>query len=258
MNCSINNKQTYLKSALKQQIDADMQVGVALSADPTNANLPDLVLRTTTINSLWFGQTCRICKDKFREDDLVRLCPSCNEPFHDDNQYSLACWQKNFAAGAICKEGTFDDRFSQNGRGLKRCEFSLTYPSAADRHLTFSQEEKHLQEEKHSHGSPAVLLVRQFVAGIEMMWRPFGEMQSIKIPTGSLLVGRKCPWCRFSVRVGDWVVACPCESNCGTYFHQDIFHHLTCWNGWNGVEGNDFCPNTGAEYPASAKKKKEG
>ncbi|HEY4389505.1 MAG TPA: hypothetical protein VGN34_34120, partial [Ktedonobacteraceae bacterium] len=70
---------------------------------------------------------------------------------------------------------------------------------------------------------------------------------------GSPAERHKCPWCRFRVRVGDWVVACPCQSNCGTYFHQDVFRHLTCWNEWNGVTGHNFCPTTGASYPEVAK-----
>lgn len=31
--------------------------------------------------------------------------------------------------------------------------------------------------------------------------------------------------------------------------HQDVFRHLTCWNGWNGVAGKHYCPNTGIAYP---------
>src|SRR5215472_15840546 len=127
----INDKQTYPKSFLKQQIDAEVELGIALSADPVNANLPDLAVRITTINSPWFARTCRICKDKFREGDQVRLCPNCSEAFHDDNQYSLHCWQKKFAGGAICKEGG-PDRFNESGSGLLRCEFSYTSPAVIE------------------------------------------------------------------------------------------------------------------------------
>jgi hypothetical protein len=245
MNRSINDKQIYTKSALKQQIAAEVELGITLSADPLNANLPDLAIRVTTISSPWFARTCQICKDKFREGDQVRLCPNCGETFHDDNQYSLHCWQKKFAGGAICKEGG-PDRFSEIGSDLPRCDFSSSSPAGVEILYPSS-------ENASSYGSPAALLVKQFVKGIETTWRPFGEQQSIKVVKGSSAVGHKCPWCRFRVRIGDWVVACPCQSNCGTYFHQDVFRHLTCWNEWNGVEGNNFCPNTGALYPEVAK-----
>ncbi|HEX3641172.1 MAG TPA: hypothetical protein VHV10_07770 [Ktedonobacteraceae bacterium] len=56
MNRSTNDKQTYPKSALKQQIGAEVELGIALSADPVNANLPDLAIRITTINSPWFAR----------------------------------------------------------------------------------------------------------------------------------------------------------------------------------------------------------
>src|SRR5215472_9956684 len=124
-----NDKQTSPKSALKQQISAEVELGMALSADPVNANLPDLAIRITTINSPWFARTCQICRDKFREGDQVRLCSNCGEAFHDDNQYGLDCWQKKFASGAICKEGG-PDRFNESGRSLPRCEFSC--PSLLD------------------------------------------------------------------------------------------------------------------------------
>lgn len=245
----MNDKQTYPKSALKQQIEAEVELGIALSADPTNANLPDLALRITTVNSPWFGHTCPMCKDKFRDGDQVRLCPNCGDAFHDDNQYDLHCWQKKFAHGAICKEGG-PDRFNENGSDLPRCEFS--YPSPTDVETSIPSPEKAL-ENAPSYSSPAALLVKQFVRGIETTWRPFGEQQSIKVVKGSRALGHWCPWCRNRVRVGDWVVACPCGSNCGTYFHQDVFRHLTCWNVWNGVEGKDYCPTTGAPYPESEK-----
>src|SRR5579859_2170972 len=201
MNRSSNDKQSYPKSALKQQISAEVELGIALSADPANANLPDLAIRVTTINSPWFARTCRICKDKFREGDQVRLCPDCGEAFHDDNQYSLHCWQKKFAGGAICKEGG-PDRFNEGGSGLPRCEFSGASPADLEALTTTS-------ERASSHSSPAALLVKQFVKGIETTWRPFGERESVKVVRGSPAVGHKCPWCRFRVRIGDWVVACP-------------------------------------------------
>jgi hypothetical protein len=42
------------------------------------------------------------------------------------------------------------------------------------------------------------------------------------------------------------VVRCPC-GQCDTYFHDDVFRHLTCWDEWNGSRGHDYCPTTGAK-----------
>lgn len=258
MSRSIGEKPTHSTSTLKGLIGVEMQKGITLSADPLNANLPDLSPRMTTIHSAWFGQICRVCKDKFREGDQVLLCPKCSEPFHNDSRYNLNCWQKKFSTGAKCKEGAVDDRFDQGGSDVERCDFSLSsaYSAASNILPSAPVAMDGLVEMKPLQRSPDALLVKQFVGGIETMWRPFGELENIKITSEMALAGRKCPWCRFYIRVGDWVVQCPCQSNCGTFFHQDIFHHLTCWNGWNGVEGNDFCPNTGVEYPESVKNKK--
>lgn len=225
-------------SILEKQLRAEIDLGVAMAADPANANLPDLALRVTSVNSPWFTRTCRVCHHKFREGDQVRICPQCGQAYHDDNQYGLHCWQKKFAAGHVCKEGGID-RFS--GQQMRRCDFtwSGTLPdevSSTEAVATIDSTPPDLDE----------ALVNQFVTGVEKVWRPFGEQPVIKVKPGSALVGRICPWCRFQVRASDWVVACPC--GCGTYFHQDVFRHLTCWNEWNGVEGNDFCPTTGRSY----------
>jgi hypothetical protein len=217
-----------LRSNLEQHIHAELELGIKMAGDPANTSLPELALRVTSINSVWFTQMCRVCKDKFREGDYVRVCPTCSEPYHDDQQYDLYCWQKHFAAGAMCKGCSSAWPVSPSG------EASLSHHSLHD-----------LVQTPHTHR-----LVNQFVVGVETVWRPFGQQPSRKVPHGSPLIGRKCPWCRFRVRAGDWVVECPCQSNCGVYFHQDIFRRLTCWNEWNGVDGNQFCPETGARYPA--------
>jgi len=241
MNSSSTQVLNQPDSVLKQQLRTELESGIALSADPVNAGLPELAIRVTTVNSPWFARTCRICGDKFREGDQVRLCPRCGESYHDDNQYNLYCWQKKFADGGVCKAGNADDRFSEQ---LEQCDFTWSQPLPDEAAAAGSADEAHLP-----HAAPPAQLVNQFVGGVEAVWRPFGEQQSYKVLPGSPEAGRKCPWCRFSIRAGDWVVACPCESDCGTYFHQDVFRHLTCWNEWNGIEGNNYCPNTGAPYP---------
>ncbi len=228
----------YPESALKQYIRDEMNLGIAMAADPDNADLPELTIRTTTINSPWYTRTCQICKHKFREGDQVRLCPRCAEAYHDDNQYGLHCWQKKFEAGEICTPGGID-RFTE--QEIPGCDFTWSGPlpdeTAADGPAV---------EIASPRSSPPVSLVTQFVTGLEKVWSPFGQQHPEKVETGSTIVGRSCPWCRFLVRAGDWVVACPC--GCGAFFHQDVFRHLTCWNEWNGVEGNDYCPITGRSY----------
>jgi hypothetical protein len=215
---------------------------MAMAVDPANANLPDLAIRTTTINSPWYARTCRVCRDKFREGDRVRLCPRCGEPYHDDRQYDLHCWQEHFVGGRKCTEGG-PDRFNESGREIPSCDYVGDGQLPDDPAVAASS---HTDIEPRT--PPAAAMVTQFVTGLETVWHPFGKQQTIKVAPRSSLVGRNCPWCRFRVRAGDWVVECPCGTDCGTYFHQDVFRHLTCWNEWNGVAGNDYCPTTGAVY----------
>ena len=47
---------------------------------------------------------------------------------------------------------------------------------------------------------------------------------------------------------GAHVVKCPC-GRCETYFHDDIYRRLECWNQWNGSQGLFYCPTTGARIP---------
>jgi hypothetical protein len=209
-----------------------MDAGLKMAADPANANLPELALRITTLHSAWYMDTCRVCRNKFREGDRVRLCPRCGRPHHDDAQFNLSCWQDHYGDGGICTEGRID-RF--HGHEIEACSYRWNgrLPDAP-------------QSDETPEIMPAPAAVNQFVAGLRDVWRPFGDKQIYKVRPGDAMVGRNCPWCRLRIRAGDWVVSCPC--GCGTYFHEDIFRHLTCWNEWNGVEGNDYCPNTARSY----------
>ncbi len=232
------------KSAHYQQINAEIKYGIDMAADPVNANLAELAHRTTTINSPWFARTCRVCNDNFREGDLVRLCPDCSEPYHDDGQFGLDCWKQKFAGGAICRESE-DERFIKAVQESRRCQFSWSQPLPNDRasQVPF--------EKAQQHTVPPFLLVSQFVEGVESVWRPHGEQELIRVMPGSPLMKRQCPWCPFRIRVGDWVTRCPCPLHCGTYFHQDVSRHLTCWNEWNGIMGRNYCPTTGERYTAA-------
>ena len=226
------------------RLNAELAAGEAASVDPLNANLPPLARRITTLRSPWFARYCKVCGDKLREGDRVRLCPDCGEPYHDDPRFGLFCWQRQFSTGCTCNPGG-EDRFSDNPEPAPPCGFPLqldpqgtlalreTFAGAAAAPISSSDR-----------------LSSQFIAGLESVWRPFGGRRSIQVQVGSPYVGLNCPWCRFKVRIGDWVVPCPCTGTwCGTVFHQDVFRHLTCWNEWNGVAGKHYCPNTGTAYP---------
>ncbi len=234
------NRDDLIKKVLREQF----QNGRGMAEDPLNANLPALALRVTTIHSPWFTETCKVCKQKFREGDQVRLCPRCGRPFHDDLQYDLHCWHNYFAKGCVCTPGG-PDRYSDDEIEIERCEYRFT-GELPDEHLCGKKKTDSVVT---SRCSPSAELVKRFVGGLERMWPPVGGQSSEKVPLKAPIIGRNCPWCRFKVRAGDWVVACPC--GCGTYFHQDVFRHLTCWNEWNGVEGNKYCPITGRDYEPS-------
>ena len=226
------------ESTLTQVMRREIEQGLRLAADPRNADLVPLAIRVTTIYSPWFSALCKVCKHKFREGDRVRLCPRCDTPYHDDDEYHLRCWQNHFQGGHACTEGG-EDRFSE--RPIPACGYRW------DGHLP--DEPNSGSSQTGRHGSPLPALVEPFVAGLETICRPFGGLRPVQVAPGSALVGRRCPWCRFDIRAGDWVVPCPC--GCGTIFHQDVFRHFTCWNEWSGVQGKDYCPTTGRSYRES-------
>lgn len=222
---------------MREELRVELETGIALAADPENAYLPDLAARVTTSRSRWFARGCRECKLKFREGDQVRLCPQCATPYHDDPQYGLRCWTAHFVEDRICTQGG-KSRFS--GRETPRCDY-VWHGRFPDTPTGRSSAEPPARPP--SLGSS---LVSAFIDGLEGSWRPFGDEEVAQVEPGSDLVGRNCPWCRFRLRAGDAVVACPC--GCGAWFHQDVVRHMTCWNEWNGVEGNDYCPITGRSY----------
>lgn len=221
-------RETPLKACLRREIDA----GLAASRDPNNAGLPDLMPRTTTMYSPWYTRTCPECKHKFREGDRVRLCPVCEQAYHDDNQYNLHCWQRHFANGQICTETRLDPITDVHRPGC-------TYRWSGE-----LPEEAHHKDAAHHPSRRIGPMTTQFLRGLENVWTPFGEEAVFEVPEGAVIVGHKCPWCRFQVRAGDRVVKCPC-GKCNTYFHDDIFRHLTCWDEWNGSRGHDYCPTSG-------------
>lgn len=218
------------ETALKAQLRAQFELGKRAAQDPANAELPELYLRTTTIYSPWFTLTCPECQHTFREGDKVRLCPECGQAYHDDAHYGLHCWQQHFAGGRVCKRGGYDFFSEMDQPG---CAFTW------DGELPDAPTAQNAAQAR----NPAV--TAQFQAGLRREWTAFGNAKVIEVETGSHLVGRKCPWCKFDIRAGDRVVKCPC-GKCNTYFHDDLYRHLTCWNAWSGARGNDYCPTTSA------------
>jgi hypothetical protein len=171
----------------------------------------------------------------------VRLCPGvegkpCGQAYHDDGHYDLRCWPEHFKGGQVCKKGGFD-RFA--GRDVAGCSFTWS-GTPADHDGATGQADSASQRND--------VLIRHFESGLMSVWRAFGERDVLLAKPGDSFIGHNCPWCRFQIRVGDHVVKCPC-GKCETYFHDDIYRHLECWNQWNGSQGLFFCPTTGARIP---------
>ncbi|MCP4405247.1 MAG: hypothetical protein GY801_49100 [bacterium] len=227
------SKQTRSETPLGAGIRQELLLGMDISRDPDNAGLPDLFARITTMYSPWFNRTCPECKLKFREDDRVRLCPACGQAYHDDVQYELHCWMKHFRDENVCKEARYD-QISENYQQGCGYQWLGTFP-----------DQQNQAGQNESKSRRIALVTTQFLRGLEKIWTPFGEEYVYEVSPGDPIIGHRCPWCRFGIRAGDRVVKCPC-GNCQTYFHDDIFRHLTCWNDWNGAAGHDHCPTTGA------------
>ena len=233
----LNAPKTNLSSHPKtvyEKLKEELMAGVEASKDPINAGLPKHFPRITTIYSPWYTRTCPVCGLKFRENDRVRLCPKCDRAYHDDDQFNLHCWHTHFANGNECTTGGNSHFYNKDHPGC-----SYKWPDKADVHAP-SQQTDLISSVRIEQVST------QFLKGLQSTWHAFGNKDVIEVKATDKIIGFKCPWCRFSIRVGDRVVKCPC-GNCNTYFHNDIFRHLECWNDWNGTQGNDFCPTSGAK-----------
>lgn len=226
------NKKTVF-SPLREEIDQ----GISNSRDPENSNLPALAARITTMYSPWYTRTCPECKHKFREGDRVRLCPNCERAYHDDDQYHLHCWQQHFSGPEkACTKGGVDRFTRQMEPG---CDFNWQGH--------FPDELKNAAGENEITASRIPEVTSDFLKGVQTIWKPFGDEKVIEVAEDDYIVGHNCPWCRFKIRAGDRVVKCPC-GNCETYFHNDLYRHLECWNEWNCIEGKHYCPTTGERY----------
>lgn len=215
---------------LKARVREEVETGIEAARDPMNAGQPDLAVRVTTIYSQWYTRACPVCKNKFRDDDRVRLCPLCEQAYHDDDSFNLHCWQERFSKQGVCKLSRYDQILEIEDEG---CGYRWSG--------TFPQKVESGPRQPHR----VALVTAHFLQGLETIWKPYGEEAVFEVAEDSPIIGHHCPWCRFQVRARDRVVKCPC-GKCSTYFHNDVFRHLTCWNDWNGSRGNDYCPTTGA------------
>ncbi|MCW2247728.1 hypothetical protein M2352_003362 [Azospirillum fermentarium] len=218
---------------LSKILRVEVDHGIAATGDPRNANLPALALRVTTTHSEWYAGTCCHCHHMFREGDRVRVCPDCGSAYHDDERFGLQCWSAWFQGHRQCREERYDHF---NEETIPACTFRPSETSSADAG----------PETPRGPERPPAALTPQFMAGLQSIWKPFGDYDLVRVSPDSPIIGRKCPWCRFDIRPGDHVVAC--ARSCGVYFHQDVTLKRTCWNEWNGRHGKSHCPITGHSY----------
>ena len=206
------------KSSLERKIEAQFKKGFRVARDPHNSLLPDNALKQTTIYSDWYTKECTECKLVFREEDQVRVCPKCGDAYHEDLRYNLACWSDNVEDG-MCPCGDFE---------------------LLDEPLPQKPE-----EEEQGQSGVFAGVHEQFYEGLRSSWKDFGE-ESIRVQIaqdGDPVIGKRCPMCRFKIRPGDRYIQSPC--GCLTFFHNDLFRHLSCWNNWNGKDGKGHCPVSG-------------
>jgi hypothetical protein len=227
-------------ASFRVKLAQQLQAGNHDSKDPKNAGIPALAARTTTIYSPWCIRTCSHCGLDFREGDRVRLCPKCRRAYHDDPQLHLRCWPHHFRDGRVCRPPRRDPQTRRPDPNDPGCPYTW------DGHLPDAAEPVAERPADRPEG-----IIRAFLAGLEGSWTAFGDAEVILVQPDDHLVGLKCPWCRYLIRAGDRVVKCPC-GRCDTYFHEDVYHRLTCWSEWNGAQGHDFCPTTLAKIEKPA------
>ncbi len=222
-------KESRRKSGLERQIVRQLKKGMRIARDPINSLLPDLAIRQTTMYSDWYTEACAFCDLNFREEDRVRLCPKCGMAYHEDDRYQLNCWSDYFKENENqCSCGDFH----WDGKLLLEKEVSPEIIPGQDQEGIFDQ----------------------FTVGLKSGWKDFAS-ESVEVLVardGDSVIGKRCPMCRFKIRVGDRYVLSPC--GCKVFFHNDLFRHLTCWNNWSGKNGKGYCPLSGKKCSVQFKK----
>lgn len=211
------------RDAIKLLLRNEMQLGIKKAKDRKNNVLPDLALLKTTDESKWWGDSCPVCNDTFREHDLVRTCPKCKQAYHDDASFDLRCWNKHFTSGSNTCINC----------GVFKWDGSLP--------------EKEFFHQGTISAFPVMEV--QFFAGLGSTWKTFGDAKIHIVTAGDFRIGKTCLHCRQKIRLGDRLVKCPCSSKCLVHFHHDVLKNRTCWNEYHGKDGKNYCPESSKPYP---------
>lgn len=206
----------------------EIEIGKKNSRDPQNAILTDQALRVTTRDSYWNTTICVGCEFRFREEDLVRLCPHCDLPLHDDDRFGLNCWP---------------DYYESNNR-CPRCRNIVSKVK--------SKEDDKIKLNTKIDSIISEGVYNEFTAGVKQEWSAFGQWsENVKVQKvinkEDPAYGKNCPMCRSEIRLGDQYIASPC--GCGAYFHSDILRHLNCWNIRYSMNNKNYCVLHGLECP---------
>ena len=97
--------------------------------------------------------------------------------------------------------------------------------------------------------------ITDFVAGLERVWPPPGDVPMRRIMPGDSLLApplrlirrAACAVCGHTVRAFEQVILCPCqplEPLCALAIHRDPMRGLNCFDSWNPGEELQYCPAT--------------
>lgn len=243
-----NSSSKTSSSPMNRLLEEELQKGKEIARDPQNAFLPHGALRVTNHNSKWLNDTCHFCNFKFRKEDRVRICPSCDFVLHEDETFELNCWSNFFKEKNKCPKcdheipaatptGAIDEAAKVNGSATAQLEQNIYI---------------------------------QFSEGIKEQWTMFGEDSGWIEPDilkskDDPRYGKKCLVCGEGIRLGDRFVQCPKSWNnrdWGCCFHADVLRHRTCWterfnmqtNKEEGKEETGHCLQSGGVCTPSRKK----
>jgi predicted RNA-binding Zn-ribbon protein involved in translation (DUF1610 family) len=227
-----------MKSILLQELTKEFEQGLSAAQDPENAYLPLKERRKTTIYSDWFTRKCPECGLDFREGDMVKLCPKCQKAYHSDDFFSLNCWDRHFANGQPCRKAAYDHFDNQYDPGCPYQPEDINQPAGQ-------------QDAQHN---DILEINQQFMKGLAVHWKSFGDLSEIKVGPNNAVVGQICQWCGSSIRPGDRVVKCPC-GKCESHFHNDMYRQRSCWNEWNQSDKHNYCIQSGRRIESDEKEK---
>ena len=206
-------------SELEKKLLTEFEKGEFSARDPENADLPDGAPRKTTIYADWLIDDCENCDHPFRLGDMVKVCPSCNSAFHEDDRFPLLCWTEVSKSEGEC-------------------------PSCG---TSWTKEENKSDEDKEGTRESYAEVAKIFTSGMLDTWKAFGDVPVRRAEKGDSVIGKNCPMCDYQIRRGDHYVTSFCKGKCKVYIHNDIFRNLTCWNNWQGMQGKRHCFISGGD-----------